>query len=38
MNTGECIVLGLCVVVAGLVALTYIAGKYNMLEDKKNKK
>jgi hypothetical protein len=37
MNTGECIIVGLGIVIAGLVALAYISGKYNMLDDKKKK-
>lgn len=37
MNIGECILVGLAIVTAGIVALTYIAGKYDLI-DKKNKK
>ena len=34
MNTGECILVGLGIITAGLVAIIYIACKY----DVKNKK
>lgn len=36
MNVGECILVGLGIVVAGFIALVYIAAKYDLKS--KNKK
>lgn len=34
MNIGECILTGLAIITAGLVAIVFIAAKYDMLNKK----